>query len=145
MQPRRENRRRLALIALAVYLLLAALVAFWPTPVDGPLGPKLAQLIHKLHNHGMPLWLGYDQVQFGANILFFIPLTFLLTLLLGRNRWGFAALIGLAGSICIEFIQGHFLTGRFSSIADVAANTAGSLIGALLARWWLVRRRHESD
>jgi len=139
MQPRRATHRRLALIALAVYLLLAALIAFWPTPVDGPLGPKLAQLINKLHNHGMPLWLGYDQVQFGANILFFIPLTFLLTLLLGRHRWGFAALIGLVGSICIEFIQGQFLTGRFSSAEDVAANTIGALAGALLARWLVGR------
>jgi len=141
MQPRRATRRRLALIALAVYLLLAALVAFWPTPVDGPLGPRLAQLINKLHNHGMPLWLGYDQVQFGANILFFIPLTFLLTLLLGRHRWGLAAVVGLIVSIGIELVQGQFLTERFSSVTDVAANAIGSLIGALLPRLWLARRR----
>ena len=128
------------LALLASYLLLSALVAFWLIPIDKALAPKLVLLIERAQKHGVPAWLGYDQIQFGANILFFIPLTFLLACLVGRHFWGLAALLGLAASVAVEFVQGEFLTERFSSVADVAANATGSVIGALLARWWLGRR-----
>jgi len=140
MHTRRAPKHPIVLALLAAYLILAALIAFWPTPVDQAAAPLLNTLIAKLHAHGVPTWLGYDQLEFAANILFFIPFAFLLTLLLGRNRWWFAALIALGSSICIEVAQKEFLAARFSSLADVAANVIGALIGAGLAVLVLSRR-----
>ena len=136
MQPPRPAHRPLVLTLLAIYLLLAALIAFWPTPVDSGAAPFLNTLITKLHNHGFPAWLGYDQLEFAANVLFFIPLGFLMTLLLGRDRWWFSTLLATGASVCIEVGQQEFLSARFPSIADVVANTLGALVGALVAYWF---------
>ena len=136
----RAPTRPIVLVLLAVYFVVAALIAFWPTPVDAGAAPLLTTLIAKLHAHGMPTWLGYDQLEFAANVLFFTPLGALLTLLLGRDRWWFAVLIALGASVCIEVAQQEFLAARFSSIADVAANGLGALTGVLLARFVLARR-----
>ena len=138
----RTPKRPLVLVLLAVYLILAAVIAFWPTPVDADAAPLLTRLITKLHDHGMPTWLGYDHLEFTANVLFFIPLGALLTLLLARRRWWLAALIGLGASICIELVQQELLAARFSSLTDVAANSLGALIGALLTVWVTGRRKN---
>jgi len=144
MHSLRPAHRPVALTLLAIYLLLAALVAFWPTPVDSGAAPFLNAVIAKLHNHGVPAWLGYDQLEFAANILFFIPLGYLLTLLLGRDRWWFSTLLAAGASVCIEVGQQEFLAARFSSIADVVANTLGALVGALVAHWFTGRRPRQA-
>ena len=141
MQTSRAPKRPIVLALLATYLVVAALIAFWPTPVDQGAAPLLNSLITKLHHHGMPTWLGYDQLEFAANVVFFIPLGLLLTVLFGRDRWWLAVLIALGASVCIEFIQQEVLAARFSSIADVAANGLGALIGAFLAAWAMGRRK----
>ena len=128
------------LTLLASYLLLAALVAFWPTPVDQGAAPLLHSLIAKLHAHGMPPWLGYNQLEFGANVVYFVPLGLLLALLIGRNRWWLALLAALGVSVCIEVAQHEYLAARFSSISDVVANALGAFLGAMLALWLMDRR-----
>jgi VanZ family protein len=139
MQPARDTRQGLLLAALGLYLLIAACIAFWPTPVDQSAGPWLASAFDRLHTHGIPGWINYDLLEFVANVVFFFPLTFILTILLGRRRWRFALVIGVAASISIELCQLFFIAERFASIADVLANALGSAVGCLLAQGTPVR------
>ena len=115
---------------LGAYLVVAALIAFWPTPVDAGAGPWLSRLLGELHSHGLPGWITYDLLEFVANVIFFIPLTILLTLLFGRSRWWFAVLVAVAASMVIEVGQMLFIAARFATLQDVAANALGALIGA---------------
>lgn len=83
--------------------------------------------------HGLsPVFQPRDLV---LNIVLFIPFGF--TWQLGRVRgtaaaWGRAAALGGALSLVIETAQ-LFAPGRFPSIADVATNTLGAALGALVA------------
>ncbi|RAX47874.1 hypothetical protein DQ353_17985 [Arthrobacter sp. AQ5-05] len=50
------------------------LVAVWPTPVGSPFASDLSGALAWLHVHGLPSTIGYNAVEFGANIVLFIPL-----------------------------------------------------------------------
>jgi glycopeptide antibiotics resistance protein len=118
----RTPRTRIALIALAVYAAALALVAFWPVPVDSGAGPLLA-LIAELFPP-----LTYPRVEFTANILLFVPLGVLLTLIDRRATLP----IALATTIVIECVQAVALAARTPSLLDVLANLLGAGVGLLL-------------
>jgi len=120
-------------VLLVVYLTVAALVAYWPVPVDSAVAPWLTVSLETLHAHGVPGWLDYGLVEFLANIVFFVPLAVLLTLLMGRARSWFAVLIAVAASMSIEVGQLIFVSARFATLTDVAANSIGAAIGAGIA------------
>lgn len=63
----------------------------------------------------------------------FIPLGFLVCMVLpGRAAW-LAVVLVPALSAGIEWAQGQFLEQRFSTLQDVIANTIGSFIGVTVA------------
>ena len=93
----------------------------------------MSRLLGELHSQGLPGWITYDLLEFAANVVFFIPLTILLTLLFGRSRWWFAVVVAVAGSMTIEVGQMLFVAARFATLQDVAANALGALIGAGVA------------
>ena len=62
-----------------------------------------------------------------ANMGIFVPLGFFVSLLWRKPRWWKTALIGLASSAFIEFIQ--LFIARSTDIDDVILNTAGALAG----------------
>ena len=130
MATKRSEHRTVLYVLLGTYLTAAALVAFWPTPVDATAAPWLTLVFEKLHSNGVPTWVSYDLLEFAANIIFFIPLTVLLTLLLGRSRWWFAVLVAVSASMAIEVGQLMFIAARFATLQDVAANAIGAFIGA---------------
>ena len=80
-----------------------------------------------------------------ANILFFIPLGIIMYNIryaLGKKRHfiidlGLATLLGLSLSIMIELAQ-LFIKVRTTSLVDILMNTIGCLLGALLARIFLI-------
>lgn len=74
-------------------------------------------------------------IEFGANVLLFVPLGFLITMLLRRLWVGFVAALVL--SVCAELVQ-VVLPARTASVRDVVANVAGAVLGAVAA--WLVLR-----
>lgn len=85
---------------------------------------------------------GYDWRDIVVNVLGFVPYGFFLALWLarlGRSAGSMPLLLAvLAGglvSLAIELIQ-VYLPMRDSSLADLVCNVAGSLAGALGARWW---------
>ena len=90
---------------------------------------------------------GYGVLNIWGNLVVFLPLGVLITLL-WRGRWlaGAAAAVacGTAFSVVIETAQ--YAVGRSSDIDDVILNAAGSLVGAMLAgAWLLATRRARAD
>ena len=111
---------------LLAYALLLTGIAFWPVPVDQGAGPLL-----RLITRAIPA-LTYERIEFAANILLFVPLGLLLTLILTRNRWLVLPVAFLA-TVTIECVQAVLLDARTPSVLDIIANTAGACIGILLA------------
>lgn len=82
---------------------------------------------------------GYGQSDFVVNILAYLPLGFLLFVLLARRMPGVLALVlaslcGTALSLTMESIQ-SYLPFRVSSVGDLIVNAMGTLLGAWVG--WL--------
>ena len=131
-------RERLALHRVAValllgYLLALALIAFWPSPVDRAGHDSLTRLLAWLQAHGAPAWLTYGMVEFGSNIVLFIPAGLLVVVLAGARFWWLGMLGGFLASCTIELGQLVLLPARTASARDIVANTSGAVIGVFLA------------
>lgn len=128
---RRMDRqlRRAEWIAVVVVLAVILTIVLWPTPVDRPFDASLNAGLSWLHARGVPGWIDYSFVQNGANVVMFLPLGALIASVAMRSLWWTSGLLGLALSLCIEFTQAEFLPQRFASAGDLAANTAGALLG----------------
>ena len=109
---------------LLVYAIALAVIVFWPQHIDEGMGPLLEAL-----NRYLPI-VTPRRVEFGSNILLFVPLGILLAILLPRRRYVVMP-AGFVVSLTIESMQGIFLAGRTSSVSDLIANTAGACIGLL--------------
>ena len=120
---RRAVALRVVGALLSLYGLALAAIAFWPVPVDRGAGGVLRTIT------ALVPWLTYPRIEFGANVLLFMPLGVLLALLLGR-RWPLSIPIALFASIAIELGQWLFLAERTSSLWDVVANALGAAIGS---------------
>ena len=129
------SRFRLQLVSLALALCLVALllVTLTPSPVDQPFAQLLNRVIEELHERGLPQFIGYNKIEFGANILMFVPIGFLTTLLLpSRFAWT-AIIISPLLSAALEAAQLVFLPARYASLLDIIANSTGGFVGAALA------------
>ena len=131
-KPQRDLRRAAQGISLT-YLVGLALIAFWPTPVDGGIHGSISSVVFWLRAHGMPHWLDYATIEFGANILLFVPIGLLVVVIAGARRWWLGPLTGAGLSMVIELGQLVFLPERFATVNDVIANTLGALLGAIIA------------
>lgn len=125
---------------LGVYLGVLSLIAFWPSPVDRPFDGQLGRILQLLHRRGIPAWIDYAFVESASNIVLFIPFGFLVALLLPVQRWWLSIVTGFVASCCIELGQLLFMSARTASMADVAVNTLGAVLGASLARLFLTSR-----
>jgi len=127
------TRRRIWLVAAAAaYLVGALVVGLWPTPVDAGLRGLIARALGLLHRDGFPSGFGYAALEFGANILFFIPIGVLICLLLPRRLQLLAIPIGALISGSIELSQLLLLPARFASWHDILADTSGAVIGVVI-------------
>jgi glycopeptide antibiotics resistance protein len=137
------TRRRLARTAIpgAIYLVVLAVILFFPVHVDGGHGQAFEPLMHLFALVGVPLWLSYEVIEFGANMLLFVPLGGLVAYVVGPMALWLAPLLGAAVSTLVELIQGTFLPGRTADPTDVVSNTAGTLLGAVVVVIVLVARR----
>jgi len=120
----------LLLIGFAAVVLAATLT---PEPLDQGLRPAIDQILDALHRRGLPGWFGYSALEFSANVAMFVPLAFLIAMLLPYRFWWWTLLIGPAMSIAIELVQAIAFSARFASAGDVIANSTGAFIGAGLA------------
>lgn len=111
---------------LVAYAVILATIAFWPTPVDQGAGALLRAITRII-----PV-LTYERIEFLANIVMFVPLGLLLTLIITSNRW-LVLPIAFLTTVAVESVQAVALAARTPSILDIIANTAGACLGMLLA------------
>jgi len=131
--PRSRLRLWLGLIGLASTLLVVLLATLWPTPLDQGYEGAVNRFMSVLYRSGVPLWFGYNKLEFTANIIMFVPIGFLVSLLLPQRIWWLAIIICPAFSVGIEMTQATFLSARFATPLDVASNSIGALIGITVA------------
>lgn len=113
---------RAAAVVLALALVLVATLV--PNEGDGRVERVYAWCL-VCGPHG-----GADVVR---NVLLFLPLGFALRLAGLRVRT--AALVAFATTLLIEGAQLTVVEGRAATASDVVANTAGALLGAIVAAW----------
>ena len=125
---------------VAVYGVVLALIAFWPQPVDSGAGRFLRWVTDVF-----PL-ATYARIEFGSNILLFVPFGVGLALLLKQLRYLILPLAILA-SLTIESGQGILIAARTPSVLDIVANVSGAclgLVGVVAYEAWRAHR-HRSD
>lgn len=133
----------MAAALLLAYACLGATVVLWPTRVDNGIRDQLKSALS--NTHGLWSMLDYAFVESLSNVLMFGPLGLLLTLMLARRLWWIAPLVGIVASTGAEVAQLLFLPDRVATMADVAANSLGAVLGTaivLIARGgapWLFR------
>lgn len=106
---------------------------FWPSPVDRPVAGEITQAVEVVRQAGATA-VTYRRIEVISNVLMFVPLGVLGVLAFPRVRWWLVPGGCLVLSVLVELAQLSFLAGRFASVVDVAANFAGALVGAALAR-----------
>ena len=131
-----------ALALLITFCLVIAIITFWPGPPDPDGQRALRAFLKQAHLNGLPWWITFGKVEFGANIAMFVPIGFFGALALPRRRWLIVP-AAILGSVCIEVVQALRLPERVGSSRDVLANGLGAFFGYLLAAavLWAVLRR----
>ena len=117
-------------------LVTGAYLAFvgWLTLTPHPLGSTsiLLRVLGALHRRGYAEWLDFNRLEFLANIGLFVPIGMFLLLLFGTRQWWLAGAASFGLTVFIETVQ-RDIPGRVSDPRDVLANTAGGLLGVLIA------------
>lgn len=135
--PRAPRKSRLRLLVglgiLIAYTALILMVTLSPTQLDVNYQNAVLRLLEVLHRNGVPSWFGYGEVEFLANVGMFVPFGFLVALLLPQRLSWLTVFVGPGFSAFIENFQREFLSERVASVYDVYANSAGAIIGFLLA------------
>ncbi len=125
--------RRVAGLALALYAGLLAVVLLSPSSTTQ--SGLVTRLVTELDRLGAPATLvTYARAEVLMNAVIIVPLTFLGTLVIRRLRWQDWTAYAFLGSVAVELTQGLLLPDRQASFSDIVANTAGALLGAVLAR-----------
>lgn len=129
------------------YLGLVAFVTLGPQPFDDGNSGVIWSLLRFFADHRQTAWIDYERLEFGMNVLMFVPVGLFLLLLLGRRRWWAAVLLGVALTVGIETAQ-LFLPDRVSDLRDIVANSVGAFVGvmaALLVTWPAAVRRARAE
>ncbi|MFZ7088114.1 VanZ family protein [Curtobacterium sp. RRHDQ10] len=82
--------------------------------------------------HAATDWLTYDRAEFLANVAMFVPIGMIGAMWLPRRAWLVAAVLAVALSVGIEFVQLTALPTRVADPRDVLSNGLGGLLGATL-------------
>jgi len=130
--PAPDRRRRRALWGLVAYGVVAAVV------LVSPVSPAaiIAAVGGFVRDDLGIAWFGQGWIEFVANILLFLPLGALLTVMWAKPWW--SLLVAVALSVAAELVQ-LLLPARFPSLRDIVANAVGAAIGVLIG--WLILRR----
>lgn len=128
-----SHRVRTALgAALAAWIVLLAIVLLAPSS-SGP-DWVILHLSEALQRLGLPEALTHPgRVESMLNVVAFVPLSLLGSLLWTRPTWRDWTAVGFVVSFAVEVVQAVALDARQATNADVVANTLGMLVGALLA------------
>ena len=137
VSPLSRRARTAVLAALVAWVVLLAVVLLAPSS-SGP-DWVILHLADALGRLGLPEVLTHPgRVESMLNVVAFVPLALLGSLLWPRPSWRDWTAVGFVVSFLVEVVQALALGDRQATNADVVANTLGMLVGALLAV--LVRR-----
>ncbi|WP_195907774.1 VanZ family protein [Microbacterium gorillae] len=131
--PKSHLRAWVAGVGLLAYLGVVLAATLSPTPLDKGYGGAIDKVLSVGYRNGLPAWFGYAELEFLANVAMFIPLGFLLGLVLPRRGIWVGILLLPAFSAGVEACQAMFLAARFATIGDVIANSIGGWVGLLAA------------
>lgn len=138
---------RAARILLAAYLVFLAFVLLNPS-ADVPTS-SVAWLSEMSTRLGVPAPLAEpSRVEFVANVLILMPLSFLGSALLPRLTWRDWTAYAFVLSGSVETVQALLFPARSATFKDVVANTSGALLGAVaftLAAWAYDRFRYRHE
>jgi glycopeptide antibiotics resistance protein len=121
---------RVAGFLVVVYAALLVFIVMWPSSVIA--SESVWRAWWALQGLGAPEWVTQRKIEFGMNILLFMPLSFLGSVF--RPRWGWTMwlLTGLFVTTSIEMFQLLVLPGRTAAWEDILANTLGAVAGYAL-------------
>jgi glycopeptide antibiotics resistance protein len=132
--------RRHARLLLAVYAVLLLVALFSPT--SDRQSSMVVWLGARLSDLGFPASVtGFNRLEVLMNAVIIAPLTFLASLVRPSYDWRDWTALGFVAALTVEALQGLLLPGRHAAFSDIVANTLGALVGAILARAVLRRRR----
>jgi len=117
---------------LVAFLAAVAVITFTPGTPDVNGQRDLIAFLVRAHAQGLPQWVTFGKVEFGANVLMFVPIGLFGALALPRARWLIVP-AAVAMSAVIEAVQAADLPSRVGTPRDVVANGVGALIGYLVA------------
>lgn len=125
----------------ACYAALLLVVSLCPTPIDGQgiLESLKIEILQFTSGVSWLSWFQYNQLEALSNVILYVPMGILVSLLLARFRNPFVFLIPAAVSGVLEIAQGLFLSSRYCSFMDVLNNSIGGALGIVIAlsirRW----------
>jgi VanZ like family len=122
-------------VLLVTACVVVGVITFWPGPPDPDGQRALRAFLIEAHRNGLPRWITVETIEFGSNVLMFIPIGLFGAMALARARW-LVVLAAVVASAGIEIIQATRLPERVGTPKDVISNGLGALIGYLLA--WVV-------
>ena len=129
----RPTGRRAGSIALTCYAVFLAWVLLWPSAE--PASATVQHTVDVLHSLGVSSRLVTgSRVEFALNALMIAPVPLLAAWAGARWSWERWTAYAFVASAAIEIIQGLALPNRSAQFPDVAANTLGVLLGAMLIR-----------
>ena len=128
---------RWAIWGLAAYVVVVAFIVLAPVSYS-----DIVVAIWSWVRNGLGIdSFGAGWVEAAGNVVMFIPLGFLLTLVF-RHPW-YGTVLALVLSAGVELAQ-IVIPDRVTSLRDVVSNTLGAAIGAFLA-WLIVLRREHRE
>jgi glycopeptide antibiotics resistance protein len=127
---------RPALVLLVVYSALLLIAVLSPSSHDQ--SHAVFWLGYRLQDLGMRA-ATFTRLEVVMNAVIVAPVTFLASFVWPRHSWRDWAAFGFLVSLAVEAAQALLLPDRQASFSDVVANTAGALLGAVLARF-IMRR-----
>lgn len=116
-------------VTLLAYIVVVLVITLWPSPPDPGSIPALLRVLEWAHGAGLPEAFDLVTAEVVANVVMFVPLGLLLATSHRVRRPWLAVAAGLALSAAIETAQ-IALPGRYPTVQDVVANTAGAALGA---------------
>ena len=132
-----------------VRLLLGAWVALLLVTLLGPSAAGPSWLVETLAGAGDAVGVPAaitGQTEFALNVVAFVPVSLLGSLLWPGPTWRDWTAYGFVASFLVEVVQALALDERTATHADVVSNTLGALAGAVLAVAFVqVRERTPSE
>ncbi len=125
------RRHPILTLSTLAYLGVVAWLTLSPQAASSASNPlwRLARLFGRYEATD---WITFNALEFGANVAMFVPIGVFLVLLLGRQQWWLATLVGVVLTVAIEYAQ-SFLPYRVTDTRDLIANGLGAVAGTLLA------------